>query len=453
MTSGREIMISSLQRIVFAICILFLLAHCTLAQSGQVTQIKIVSSWGGLGPPTLNELTITRKGDSYHYSGKKVDPRLVDRLVKALNEPQIHEPDLANIGITQAWLNANAEKGIKEYAEFYYSISATNLQALYLSTFKNVDCMKRLLPSLYSGWWTDDYPRVEVEVTEDGGSKVIATSEAQQLFMLPWEVTSGGQKVMTFNADIARAVTALLPKKFANRERISGEGLSRVLAEAVMHRIKDKWDALDAENKAGRYLKLLRDTYSVEWVELNGYHNVDYGKEWVNGNSQQDNLRAKVTRKDVPRNFSFGIALPFKDGKVENVDTFIASIDAYRNLILSVPWLREFITTHAQLDYELRFVGDRSFSEKAMQSFTADMKLKGKEALINELAKIQKSVSLLIVGSRTWLIVLPDKTVVFWRFNGFDPTHLWKDESSAWDCTYQGKCVGAVISPDGALVK
>lgn len=446
-------MISSLQKFFFAICILFLLTHCTLAQSGEVTQIKIVSFWTGLGTPALNELTITRKASSYYYDDKKVDAQLVDRLVKALNEPRIAKPDLANIGVTQAWLNANAEKGIKEYAEFYYSTSATNLKDLYLSTFKDVNFMKRLLPSLYKVRWTDDYPRVEVKVIEDSGSKVVATSEAQQLFMLPWEVTSGGRKVKTFNADVARAITALIPKKFPNRERMSGEDLSRVLAEAVMHEIEDKWDALDAENKAGKYLTLLRGTYSVEWAELNGYHNVDYGKEWVNGNSQQDNLRAKLTRKDVPKNFSFGIALPFQDGKVENVDRFIASIDAYRNLILSVPWLRKFITTHPQLDYELRFVGDCSFSEKAMQSFAADMKLKGKESLVNEVAKIQKSVSLLVVNYRIWLIVLPDKRVVFWRFNGSDPTHLWKDESAAWDCTYQGKCVGALVSAGDALVR
>ena len=446
-------MTSSIQKFVFAICVLFLLSHYALAQSSEVTQIKIISSWGGLGTPVHDELTITRKASSYYSGGKKVDIRLVNRLVKTLNEPRIPEPDLANIGVTQAWLDANAEKGVKEYAEFYYSTSAANLQALYLSTFKDVDFMKRLLPSLYQGWWTDDYPRVKVEVIEDSGSKVVATSEAQQLFMLPWEVTRGGQKVETFNADIAQAVTALIPRKFPNRERMSGEDLSRVLAGAVMRRIEAKWEALDAENKVGKYLNLLRGTYSLESVEINGYHSVDYGKEWVKGNSQQDNLQAKLARKDLPKNFVFGIALPFKASKVENVDTFMGSIDAYHDLVLSVPWLREFINTHPQLNYELRFVGDRSFSEKAMQSFTADMKLRGKEALVNEVAKIQKSVSLLVVGYRTWLMVLPDKRVVLWRFKDFDPAHLWKDESAAWDCTYQGKCVGVVVSADGALVR
>ena len=131
----------------------------------------------------------------------------------------------------------------------------------------------------------------------------------------------------------------------------------------------------------------------------------------------------------------------------------MGSIDDYHDLVLSVPWLKEFINTHPRLDYELKFAGDRSFSEKAMQSFTADMKLRGKESLVDEVAKIQKGVSLLVVEYRTWLMVLPDKRVVLWRFNDFDPTHLSKNETAPWDCTYQGKCVGVVVSADGALVR
>ena len=120
----------------------------------------------------------------------------------------------------------------------------------------------------------------------------------------------------------------------------------------------------------------------------------------------------------------------------------MGSIDDYHDLVLSVPWLKEFINTHPQLDYELKFAGDRSFSEKAMQSFTADMKLRGKESLVDEVAKIQKGVSLLVVEYRTWLMVLPDKRVVLWRFNDFDPTHLSKNETAPWDCTYQGSASG-----------
>jgi hypothetical protein len=63
------------------------------------------------------------------------------------------------------------------------------------------------------------------------------------------------------------------------------------------------------------------------------------------------------------------------------------------NLALFVPWLNEFIQSHPRLAFELRFVGDRSFSEKAMQIFAADIKLNGKESLAKEVEVVQRDVS------------------------------------------------------------
>ena len=140
-------MISFLQKFLFAICVLFLLQVSTVAQPSEVTHVRIISSWGGLGTPAHNELTIVRQGNSYRAGGKIVDAQLIENLLDALHQPAMSKIDLTNLGITQAWLDANAEKGVKEYAEFYYSSSAPNLQALYLSTFKDMAFMTRLVPS------------------------------------------------------------------------------------------------------------------------------------------------------------------------------------------------------------------------------------------------------------------------------------------------------------------
>lgn len=74
--------------------------------------------------------------------------------------------------------------------------------------------------------------------------------------------------IKTYNANISRAIASLLPKKFANRERINGEGLRHDLAEAVMRYIEDDWNLLDAENKAGKYLEALRSKFIVETAEI-----------------------------------------------------------------------------------------------------------------------------------------------------------------------------------------
>src|SRR5262249_17331815 len=153
----------SLRNFLVAVCILFLLHVSTLAQSSEVTQIRIASSWGGLGTPAHDDLTIVRKGTGYHAGNNRVDAQLIDNLLNALHQPAVPKIDLTNLGITQEWLNANAEKGIREYADDFYSRAAPNLQALYLSTFKDMEFMKRLVPSRYRLRWTDDNPSVEVE--------------------------------------------------------------------------------------------------------------------------------------------------------------------------------------------------------------------------------------------------------------------------------------------------
>ena len=442
----------------FAVSLLFLLPLCTAAQTAEVTQIRITSSWGGYGPPAQDQLVITRKADAYYANGKKLNTALVSDLLSALDAPPIPEIDLANLGITQEWLDANAEKGVKEYADFFYTTATPNLQALYLSNFKDIDFMKALVSSTFRGWWTDDYPIVEVEVTRAGGIKLVATSKAQHLFMLPWEITTGDQKTRTYNAGIARAIVALLPNKFVNRERLAGEGLRRVLAQAVMMNIKDDWELLDAKNRAGKSFETLKQLFVIEHAELNSYHDLDFGKEWINGDPDVQNLQVILQRRDPPANLRIGIALPFKNGAVEGVDTFMAGFDRYVNLVLSVPWLDSFIRSNPRTYFELRYVGERSFSEKAMQVFAADMRLQKKESLVKEVEAVQKDVSLLAVGwkyNRDYWLVLPDKRVVLWRFHHYGEPIRWPSlASSAWNCSnYQGKCVGAMIATDGTVVE
>ena len=447
-------MIRSFLKTVVAVFVFWLVPLPIVAQSITPTEIKIVSSWTGLGPWARDELIITRKGTNYYTDGKEVDAQLVRNLIDALNAPVIPRIDLSNLGITQAWLDANAEQGVKEYADVYYSSSAPNLQALYLSTFKNLNLMKSEVASLYTRRWTDDYPRLEIKVTTADGTKLFATSEVQQLLMLPWKITRNGQESKSYDANIARAVAPLLPEKFANKERLSSEGLSRVLAEAVMWRIRDQWQFLDAENQTGNYLRAIKETFVVQAAEVNSLHSLDFGKEWLNGDSAVMNLQATLKRKDLPKNLRVGIALPFKDGEVGGVDSFLSEIDRYLKLVRSVPWLTRFMRSQPDAIFELRYVGDRSFSEKAMEIFAADMRLANKKSVVKQVEALQKDVSLLVVlarGNRDYWLILPDRRVVFWRFYSVGSPVKWEAlKSSAWKCSnYGDKCVGAIVSTTG----
>jgi hypothetical protein len=233
------------------LCLLFSTATA-MAQSRSVEQIRIVSRWTGLGPIEHGELIVTRKSGSYHVNGKKISDELIVNLLSAIDAPGVTEPNLANLRITQEWLDANAGKAIEEYAAAYFSLASPNQQALYFSSFKDQKFIENLLPRMFNSWHTDDYPKVDIEITETDGRVIKVSSKAQPLFMLPWVISRGEGELKTYNADIARAVANLMPKKFTNKERLSGVGLGYELAEAVMREIKGRWESLDIKKKTRR---------------------------------------------------------------------------------------------------------------------------------------------------------------------------------------------------------
>src|SRR5262249_25397465 len=148
---------------------LSLVTVTALAQSRSVNQIKIVSSGGWSGEDNYGELLIKRKAGAYLADGVQVPDELIANLLSAIGAPVVTEPNLANLGITQEWLAANAEKGIKEYAAEYFSLAAPNQQALYFSSFKDPILIERVLPWLFNVVHSDDFPEAEIEITETDG--------------------------------------------------------------------------------------------------------------------------------------------------------------------------------------------------------------------------------------------------------------------------------------------
>jgi hypothetical protein len=431
---------------------LSLVTVTALAQTRLVNQIRIAS---GGGEGESGEIVITRKAGAYLTDGVKVPDKLIANLLSTIDAPVVAKTNLANLGITQKWLNANAEKAMKEYAEEYFSRAAKNQQALYFSSFKNPKFIERVLPKIFNSLHTDDYPIVEVEITETDGRVIKVSSEAQPLFMLPWVISTGGRKLKTYNANIGRAVASLMPDNFANKGRLAGNGLLYEFAEAVMDEIEDRWELLNVENEAKTYLDQLRTHFTVTAAEINGYHNIEYGKEWANSSPTETNLHATLRRRDFPKNFSVGIVLPFKDGKVENIDSFLNNIERYKDLAFSVNWFKSYLMNHPNVRVELRLVNNRSFSEKAMNVFVKEMEQK--QSLVNEVAAAQKDICLLLVGWKyheAYWLVLPDKRMALWRFEDHYALLKWKPKDFAsWKCVdSRSDCVGAIISPYGKLV-
>lgn len=254
------------------------------AAQRSVVQVRITTSWGGLGKPEKTEVIIRKDGTSFRSGRQKIDGTLISSLVSALNEETIEEPSVPNLGITDAWLKSMVNKND---VSPYWADAAPNQKDLFVGSFTDVSTVAEVVPRLFDFVRTDDYSAAEAHVTFEDGSTISASSHSQYQFMLPWKVDRNDGAVTTFNANLSRAMAALMPNKATNRSRMTGEGLERVLAEAVKQEIKNKWNILGVQNRASETLTLLRGQYTVESADINGYHNVDYGKKWSRGGPQE----------------------------------------------------------------------------------------------------------------------------------------------------------------------
>ncbi|HYE24571.1 MAG TPA: hypothetical protein VEG32_05150, partial [Clostridia bacterium] len=243
-----------------------------------------------------------------------------------------------------------------------------------------------------------------------------------------------------------------------NRERISGQHFGLALAGAVMKHTEERWNLLRAEGKDSEALALIRSAYTLVSADVNPYHDVTFGvysQESPSGGGEE-NLHALVTKSSFPKGLLENVILLYKDGRILGVNDFLQGASRYEDLVLSVPWLSRLRATYPKWATTLLWVHDKSFTDKAVRNFVADMHVLGKDALADEVSRTQTDIAVLTVSYGDYWLVLPDKRMVLWRYQsvsgllGFKPSQF-----SVKECTdYQGVtggCVGAVVSPDGKL--
>jgi hypothetical protein len=441
----------------FGFASLLVCSPLCVAQQNHIVEIKIESTWGGLGTPRQTEEVITRNGQGYKSKHGRIENHLVESLLVALNAPPIPEPELANLGINQTWLNENAIPAVENYAASFND-AAPNQKALYQASFTNETIIRQVVSTLFNFVRTDDYPSVKVEMTFDDGSSASASSDSWYLFMLPWKLKRNGEEIATYNADISRAIASLMPKKSTNRSRIAGEGLEVDLAEAVMRHIEKDWKLLDVENRAGDTLATLRATYSVESADINPYHGVAYGVAWKGNQPHEENLHVILRKASFPASFSENAIFLYRDGRVSGAEDFLRSVGSYEELVLSVPWLKSLMGKYPGYKVGLLWVHDRSFSEKAMNLFADDMNAIGKSSLVDEVRTEQNKIALITIQYGDYWLVLPDKRMVLWRYSSrsgllnFKPSDFPFQRCSDYN-TVTGGCVGAVVLPEGTVAQ
>jgi hypothetical protein len=430
-----------------AVFCVFFFASASSCQQPAWREITIESRWGGLGAAKNLKLVIESHNGVISLGKEAVNPKLVDVLLSSLAVPVLPTPTPSNLGVTSNWLERNADTSNE---------GAPNQKALFRDNFSNPMTVGELLPFAFQFVRFDDYPHLTVTVAFTSGRRWVCSSDSYYPFMLPWKVNLSGNDETTYNADISRALAALMPADSLNRNRLDDAELKTYLAEAVMRRIKEQWDVLGMENRAPDSFAVLRRNFEVQHARITPYRSADYGYVGNETGSHEENLLATLRQPSLPANVAEDVVLLFRDGTVEGVAEIADRIDPYVALALSVPWLNEYRANHPEQKMYIRFVHDHSFSQKAMQNFAADMRQLGKQSLADEVASVQNEAALVFLDYGSDWIILPDKRMILWRH--YLPASFLKWTEADFTFTRcadynanNGGCVGMVVSADGTL--
>jgi hypothetical protein len=440
-------------------------------QSKLVQTITIRSSWGGLGTPRHSRIVIQREGNHYVANDRTIRKEEVQALLNAIEEPRISAPNGTNLGVTSQWLQNHSEEAGEYAIVFNYQAGSAQQKELFRSSFTSDRTIQKRLDSLYASFHTDDYPHMAVELTFEDGTSQTAKSDSQHPFMVPWSISHNGVTAETYNANISRALLTLLPSEFANREALTDEqqyatGLLQELAQETGSEVETRWKGIGAQDRAGNALRSLKKTYQVRRADVNSYHGLDFGKEWAHGEPQEENLHVDLWRPGFPKNFIVTAVLQRHKEKVEGADVFQTKAAPYEELVLSIDWLRNYWNTHPNEYAQLLYVHGHSFTDKAMEIFSADMKDAGRPDLIARVRAVQDRAALLQTASKDYSIefgngdywiVLPDKSMILWRWQSSKNILRWNQmEFSAHECsaygTVTGGCSGTLISPSGKII-
>ncbi len=141
----------------------------------------------------------------------RVDHKLIDALMTSLTSTVQTAPTPSILGITENWLERNVQAPPE---------GAPNQQALFRESFTDSKTVAELLPFAFKFAKFDDYPQLTVTVALKDGGRWVCTSDSYYPFMLPWKVNRGDEEETTYNADISRALAALMPQGSVNRNRL-----------------------------------------------------------------------------------------------------------------------------------------------------------------------------------------------------------------------------------------
>jgi hypothetical protein len=300
---------------------------CSHAQTPQIQALRVQSAWGGLGEPAHSDFSVQRQGDSYSADGQPVPSDSLAALMIAIQEAAVRVPNAANLGITPRWLQEHADQAGGYASRLFYKDGLPEQKSLFREAFEDRRTLPSRVKQVYETFHTDDYPHMRAQVALQNGTQVTLITNSQNPYMLPWSVIANGTTTKTYNANISRAFFALVPPKFANRERLTEEsdsslGLLSMLGEETANTVERRWELIGAEHASGAALAVLRRDYEVRSATVNSYHDLAFGKAW-DIEPHEENLHATLWRQGFPKGFTVTAILLRQNSDTEGANELL----------------------------------------------------------------------------------------------------------------------------------
>ncbi|MHC4284482.1 MAG: hypothetical protein ACYSWZ_16145 [Planctomycetota bacterium] len=380
----------------------------------------------------------------------------VEKLLNAIKTPAIKQLDVVQLGITQSWLDQNAEPALEENLSGYGYIKPSPLVSpqqkdLFMNAFKDPNLAKMVLYWYYKKYFQpDDCPIFSLKIIPlDNRAEVELYSDNQHAFMIPWRITRQGKIERTYSAEISRAVYSLLPRDFpeTGKKRICGSKLRWEMARFILFsEIKVEWDKLGVEHKIGKAIAPVKDKYILKTSKIASISSIDLDFD--------DGWHATLSDPNLPSNVCIGLFVPLQDEKLGSLKPFLEKSNYYVDLTLSVPWFEKYVKEHPEVTVEIRFVEDCSMSKKAGKSLLDDMEGNNKVSLANKIKPLLKDSCFLEIdegqGRFSRWVVLPDRRMVLWHYMG-DKVVKWNSSQfDTWN-DYGFSIACTIISATGEI--
>jgi hypothetical protein len=169
------------------------------------------------------------------------------------------------------------------------------------------------LERYFSLRWTDDFPRISIDVTFDDRQSRHLESHAQHALMLPWTVGSSE----TWNPEIPRAIVGLLPTDA--EPRLADRNLAVAYVEQVTQEMNDTLDDLEERCVHRGLLPSVERQFEIVRV----YHG---SPGW---------FTAYVRRADFPPNLVLTLVITDADepGAQEKLERVVQQTAAYVDVV------------------------------------------------------------------------------------------------------------------------